>query len=112
MAKYFWDRRYSCPHTSVPYPHTPELFPQHASLNVRSLGRDIDRLLKELQGIANDLELLRKTPFRAEDVSRTPETITEEDVRTCKETEPLKAIPNAYQRCHHNATEYAERPFI
>ena len=55
-------------------------------------NKDVDRLLKELQGIANDLELLRKMPFQAEDVRRIPETVTvtEEDVRMHKETEPVE----------------------
>ena len=108
VAKYCWDRRYSRPHVSVKNPPTPEQFPQHDSLDVQSLGRDVDRLLKELQRIANDVELLRTPPFRAEGVPRIPDSVTEEDVRQCKVTEPVKMTPNAYQRCPN----YAERPFV
>ena len=108
MAKYCWDRRYSCPHITVKNPHTPEQFPQHDSLDVQSLGRDVDRLLTELQRIANGVGLLRTTPFRAEGVPRVPDNITEEDVRKRKETELLTSMPNANQR----SPNYAERPFV
>ena len=87
------------PCISVKNPPTPEQFPQHDSLDVQSLGRDVDRLLKELQRIANDVELLRTPPFRAEGVPRIPDSVTEGDVRKCKEIEPLKSTPNAYRRC-------------
>ena len=84
MAKYCWDRRYSCTHVSVPNPPMPEEFLQHDSLDVQSLGRDVDRLLKELQRIANDLELLQTTPFQAEGVPKIPECITEGDARNAR----------------------------
>ena len=44
----------------------------------------MDRLLKELQRIANDVELLRTTSFRAEGVPKIRDSVTEGDVRKRK----------------------------
>ena len=67
VAKYCWDRRFSCPHTSFDQPTREPSFPG-ASVDVESLGRDVNRLLNELQGITRDLELSNTMPFRAEDM--------------------------------------------
>jgi len=79
VAKYCWDRRYSCPYASVPTNvPTPWMFQQHDSFDVQSLGRDVDKLLKELQGITKELELSQTAPFQAEDISSAPERVTYE----------------------------------
>ena len=70
-----------------------------------SLGMDVDKLLKELQGLTNGLQLLRTAPFRAEDFPSIPKRITDGYVGKRKETEPLKSTPNVYQRSHCPYTE-------
>ena len=49
-------------------PFQQEPSPPYAFVDVQSLGRDVDKLVKELQRITKDLELSRTTPFRAEDI--------------------------------------------
>ena len=89
VAKYCWDRRYSCPHASVMKPFQQEPSPPHAFVDVQSLGRDVDKLVKELQRITKDLELSRTTPFRAEDIPTEPEYHADEkDKAQCAEVGP------------------------
>ena len=76
VAKYCWDRRFSCPHASFDQPTREPSFPG-ASVDLQSLGRDVDKLLKELQGLTNELQLLRTAPFRANEFPRIPESVAE-----------------------------------
>ena len=78
VAKYCWDRKYSCPHTPFVFVHqpAPEQSPSSAPIDVESFERDVNKLLNELQGITHDLELSNKAPFRVKDLQgRTERTV-------------------------------------
>ena len=93
VAKYCWDRRYSCPHTSFVEPPAPDPSLPNGPLDVDSLGRDVRKLLKELQGITHDLELSRTTPIRVDDIRWTREDGAEKASEHCKES--LAVNPDA-----------------
>ena len=79
VAKYCWDRRYSCLHaTHMDHRAPPEPSLQRDHVDLQSHGRNLDKLLKELEGIAQDLRLSRTAPFRAEDIGCTHEHKTGE----------------------------------
>ena len=79
VAKYCWDRRYSCPHAAVLIASQPEQAPKCDFVDVQALGRDVDNLVKELQGITVELELSRAKPFRAEDFPTTTEGVVTDE---------------------------------
>jgi len=96
VAKYCWDRRYSCPHNWPNY--TEETPLSMVSVDLDSLERDVNKMLKELQGITHDLKLSR-TPFRAGSV----EDRTEEAAEHCKETDNFAVNPatKVQEPCTH-----------
>jgi len=87
VAKYCWDRKYTYPHaTHMDHKAPPESSLERDHVDLQSLGRDLDKLLKELEGIAQDLRLSRTAPFRAEDIGCTKEQKTgEQDEAACVE---------------------------
>jgi len=87
VAKYCWDRRYSCLHaTQMDHRAPPESSLERDYADLQSLGRDADKLLKELEGVAEDVRLSRTAPFRAEDIGSTHEHKTgEQDEVACVE---------------------------
>ena len=88
VAKYCWDRRYSCPHNRPQY--APETSVPVVPVDLESLERDVNGLLKELHGITQDLELSWTTPFQAGAV----DDRTGEATDQCKETENLAVNPD------------------
>ena len=79
VAKYCWNRRYSCFHVSLMDHRTPpEPSPQRDHIDVQSLERDVNKLLKELQRITRDLEFSRTTHARAKDIPPTSEYLTDD----------------------------------
>ena len=110
VAKYCWDRRYSCPHVYMDHRAPPEPSMDRDKVDLQSLGRDVDKLLKELQGLTNELQLLRTAPFRANEFPRIPESVADGYVGKRMETEPLKSTPNMYQRRSH--CPYTERSSV
>ena len=67
VAKYCWDRMYSRPHNQV-QDVPPPASPFNGTIDIESLGRDVEKLLKELQGVIRAVELSNTTPFRADDL--------------------------------------------
>ena len=79
VAKYCWDRRFSCPHVYMEHRAPPEPSMERDNVDLQSLGRDVEKLLKELQEITKHLELSRTAPFRAEDIECESEHKTGEE---------------------------------
>ena len=81
--------RDSCAHvSSKDHRFSPEPSNQCDYVDLQSLGSDIDQLVKELQGIAKELEFSRTTPFRAKALPKTPENHNEDkDEVQCAEIE-------------------------
>ena len=64
----------------------PESSLERDYADLQSLGRDADKLLKELEGVAEDVRLSRTAPFRAEDIGCTHEHKTgKQDEVSCVE---------------------------
>ena len=57
----------------------PEQAPKCDFVDVQALGRDVDTLLKELQGITVELGLSRTKPFRGEDFPTTTEGVVTDE---------------------------------
>ena len=88
VAKYCWDRRYSCRHASFRAPiHLPEPSPKRDCVDIQSLGKDVNKLLKELQQVTYHLQLSKTTPVQAKDIPPAPEYLTEDkdQVGSCTE---------------------------
>ena len=68
VAKYCWDRRFSCCHAPFANQPAPEQSSASAPIDVESLGTDVNKLLNEFHKITHDLELLNTAPFHAEDL--------------------------------------------
>ena len=79
VGKYCWDRWYSCPHAAVLKASQPGQAPKCDFVDVQALGRDLDNLLKELQGITVELELSRTKPFPTEDFPTTTEGVVTDE---------------------------------
>ena len=88
VAKYCWDRNFSCSHVSCVGSSPPASVPV-ASINVPSLGRDLNQSLADLKGIANELKLTR-TSVRTETWENTPASIEHEDTT---ESKGIKLLP-------------------
>ena len=96
VAKYCWDRRYSCPHVSgVNSPPQATSFPG-APVDIQSLGRDVDTLLEDLHGIVHELEETRK-PIRTV-ATETPESIPDEEPIESIRTELLAFTPDGLRK--------------
>ena len=94
VAKYCWDRRYSCPHVSVVDSPPPANSFVGAPVDVQSLGRDVDSLLEDLHGIVHELEKPRKA-VGIKGLHSTPEFLSEEGTEDYVETELLKSTSDA-----------------
>ena len=94
VAKYCWDRTFSCPHVSVVDLPPPANSFVGAPVDVQSLGRDVDRLLKDLHGIVHELEKPRNS-VGIKALQSTPELLSEEGTEDYVETKVLKSTPGA-----------------
>ena len=110
VAKYCWDRIYSCPHKQPKHSLSPEPSVSGGTSNVDSLGRDVNMLLNELQKITDDLKISRMTPYRAEDIPSLHERATNADTGEHKEMESRTLTPNVIQGRGH--CTYAEHRFV
>ena len=91
VAKYCWDRNFSCSHVSFVGSPPPASSVPVASINVPSLGRDLNQSLADLKGIANELKLTRPS-VRTETWENTPVSIEHEDTT---ESKGIKLLPTS-----------------
>ena len=81
VAKYCWDRKYSCSH--VPSHDLPqaETFAPVAAYDVEHLGKDMNQLVEELRNIAHDMDQPRPSlMLEARTESQSPDTSDETPV--------------------------------
>ena len=74
VAKYCWDRRYSCHHLSAADPPHHETFAPVAAADIRSLRKDLDCLLLDLDRIVAETEQIR-APFLPQPLEETTEYV-------------------------------------
>ena len=94
VAKYCWDRKYSC--SQVPSHDLPqaETFAPVAAFDVEPQGKDMNRLVEELRDIAHDMEQPQPSLMpEARTASQSPET---SDVKPVLGGEQMINVPRDY----------------